>query len=226
MIGERSSWLTSEAKRACRSIRLWTASAMSLNELTSRCRSGSDSGARRVSEAARGQVAGGVGHPRERDATGAGWRTNPTAAAATVTMANRRQRGADHPHGPVEGCRSGRPRSRRRRRSADVHADGELWGRRRLESKRWRPYWPARRRVAQRRRQGVLVEAQDVAREPRASEVHEGVTAPSVRRSGRPGSAGGGSPGFAHNRAFFSAWMTAPDRAGRAGSSGPTCRSG
>ena len=48
VIGERSSWLTSEAKRASRSMRAWTASAMSLNELTSRSRSGSPSRATRV----------------------------------------------------------------------------------------------------------------------------------------------------------------------------------
>ena len=50
VMGERSSWLTSEAKRASRSMRLWTASAMSLNELTSRSRSGSGSGSSRVSK--------------------------------------------------------------------------------------------------------------------------------------------------------------------------------
>ena len=49
VIGERSSWLTSEAKRASRSIRVCTASAISLNEPANRSRSGSDSGARRVS---------------------------------------------------------------------------------------------------------------------------------------------------------------------------------
>ena len=49
VIGERSSWLTSEAKRASRSIRVCTASAISLNEPANRSRSGSDSGASRVS---------------------------------------------------------------------------------------------------------------------------------------------------------------------------------
>ncbi len=49
VIGDRSSWLTSEANRASRSIRVCTASAISLNDPASRSRSGSDSGARRVS---------------------------------------------------------------------------------------------------------------------------------------------------------------------------------
>ena len=49
VIGERSSWLTSEAKRASRSMRAWTASAMSLNESARRSRSGSPSRTTRVS---------------------------------------------------------------------------------------------------------------------------------------------------------------------------------
>ena len=66
VIGERSSWLTSEAKRASRSMRACTASAMSLNELASRSRSGSPSRATRVLEVAGGDLAGGVGDPSER----------------------------------------------------------------------------------------------------------------------------------------------------------------
>ena len=49
VMGERSSWLTSLAKRASRSSRAWTASAMSLNEVASRARSGSPPGAIRAS---------------------------------------------------------------------------------------------------------------------------------------------------------------------------------
>ena len=39
--GERSSWLTSEANLASRSSRIWSADAMSLNDLASRARSSS-----------------------------------------------------------------------------------------------------------------------------------------------------------------------------------------
>ncbi len=49
MIGERSSWETSEAKRTSRSMRVCTASAMPLNELARSARSGSASGAMRAS---------------------------------------------------------------------------------------------------------------------------------------------------------------------------------
>ena len=66
MRGERSSWLTSEAKRASRSMRSCTASAMLLNELTSRCEVGVGSSGEAGVEAALGQLAGGVGDARQR----------------------------------------------------------------------------------------------------------------------------------------------------------------
>ena len=66
VIGERSSWLTSDAKRASRSIRACTASAMSLNESARRSRSGSLSGSSRVSRPPDGDLAGGVGDPAQR----------------------------------------------------------------------------------------------------------------------------------------------------------------
>ena len=47
--GERSSWLTSDANRASRSTRSWSAEAMSLNDVASTPRSGSSVGVRRVS---------------------------------------------------------------------------------------------------------------------------------------------------------------------------------
>ena len=49
VMGERSSWETSDAKRTSRSIRVCTASAIPLNELASSARSGSASGAMRAS---------------------------------------------------------------------------------------------------------------------------------------------------------------------------------
>ena len=49
--GVRSSWLTSEAKRASRTIRSWRASTISLNDAISGVRSGSPLASRRVSRA-------------------------------------------------------------------------------------------------------------------------------------------------------------------------------
>ena len=72
--GERSSWLTSELKRASRSIRSCSWSTMALKELVRPSRSGSAASAsRRVSSSPAGDGAGGPGHRGERaQAAGAG----------------------------------------------------------------------------------------------------------------------------------------------------------
>ena len=66
VIGERSSWLTSEAKRASRSMRACTASAMSLNESAEPVEVGVALGGDARVEVAGGDLAGGVGDPAER----------------------------------------------------------------------------------------------------------------------------------------------------------------
>ena len=64
--GERSSWLTSEAKRASRSMRSCSAEAMSLNELASTPRSGSSVGGEAGVEAAAGDRLGRLGGVGDR----------------------------------------------------------------------------------------------------------------------------------------------------------------
>ena len=95
-MGERSSWLTSEANRASRSMRSCTASAMSLKEVTSRSRSGSCSGSRRVS---RPPEASSLAASATRD-TGRRSRRladHPTAAASrAATALPEHERAADH----------------------------------------------------------------------------------------------------------------------------------
>ena len=64
--GDRSSWLTSEAKRASRAMRCSRAEAMRLNESVRGSRSGSPWASRRVVELAARDVAGCRGHVGDR----------------------------------------------------------------------------------------------------------------------------------------------------------------
>ena len=101
-MGERSSWLTSDAKRASRSIRSWTASAMSLNDVTSRSRSGSLLGLEPGVEAARGQLAGGVGDARDRPQQAAAGRPADRGGQDGGDRAAEHQRAADDPQAADE----------------------------------------------------------------------------------------------------------------------------
>ena len=102
-MGERSSWLTSEANRASRSMRSCTASAMSLNELTSRSRSGSRSGSRRVSRPPDGQIAGRVGHAGDRAEQASAGRPPDGRREHRGRRAAEDERTADHAEAAGEG---------------------------------------------------------------------------------------------------------------------------
>ena len=64
--GDRSSWLTSDAKRASRSMRSCSACAISLNELASTPRCGSSVASRRVSRRPPAIASGGLAHVGQR----------------------------------------------------------------------------------------------------------------------------------------------------------------
>ena len=129
MSGDRSSWLTSEANRASRSMRSWSAWAMSLN----------DDGERRRGRGRRWPRAGCRGgrrrwprRPRSRRPAGAapaGWPTSPRAAPATVVTTPTRRAARCRGRAACPRSRTGRrSRSRRRRPSTagERDADGEV----------------------------------------------------------------------------------------------------
>ncbi len=105
--GERSSWLTSEAKRASRSMRSCSAEAMSLNELASTPRSGSSVGGRRVPRwppaiALAAWAASATGRTARRAAK----TPSSTPSAVVITLASSSDRAT------LDSVRSSSPRSK------------------------------------------------------------------------------------------------------------------
>ena len=171
--GERSSWLTSEAKRASRSMRSWTASAMLLNELTSRCRSGSASSGRRVS---RPPSASSLAASATRDS---GFRRRRLAHQPSPAEASTVTRGADGERGPDHAHRALQVGVREHLEvggvvGGDVQPDGEV--RVAAEVVALAPAVAEQHGVAQVLRDGVLAQA-GALREPVAVEVHDGEAA-------------------------------------------------
>ena len=119
MSGERSSWLTSDAKRPSRSMRSSRAGAMWLNDVTSTPRSGSSSWRRGGCRAGRRRW------PRRRGSTSDSGRRvrrlvhQPSAAPASVVDARRaEQRRRQRLERVLRSRRARRSRSRRRSRGA------------------------------------------------------------------------------------------------------------
>ena len=128
--GERSSWLTSEAKRASRSMRSWRARAMSLNEVDEGPEVGVVARLEPGVEAAPAMAvaAANVGQGPEDPAA------EPTSRGrrrpAVVTSGGGEQGEAERPQGVARARRGRRSRSRRRP-PRERDADGELQARRR-----------------------------------------------------------------------------------------------
>ena len=118
--GERNSWLTSELKRASRSIRAWIWSTMALNEVVRPSRSGS----RGLGRQSGVELAAGDGHrgPGDRGQRPERRRLakRPRAAPSRVVTTPAADEGAPSTPGCGRGRRGRTPRSRRRGRTGSA----------------------------------------------------------------------------------------------------------